>query len=98
MKTIETIDMNTLATITGGIDWHPWFGGFGFGLDISRRSVTDSLLSYAGMKTPTTGRLWGGLVKDGGRLDLSFSKQSVGIYLFGDYRFLHGTEVADNSA
>ena len=61
-----------------------------------RRSINDSLLSYAGTADPTTGRRWGGVVYDNGRLDLGVSVGIVDLYAFGDGGHLIGFNVADN--
>jgi tetratricopeptide (TPR) repeat protein len=61
-----------------------------------RRSIDDSLLSYAGTADPTTGRRWGGVVYDNGRLDLGLSAGILGLYAYGDGGRLIGFNVADN--
>jgi hypothetical protein len=62
-----------------------------------RRSIVDSLLSYAGTADPTTGRRWGGVVYDNGRLDLALSAGILGLYAYGDGGRLIGFNVADNA-
>ena len=61
-----------------------------------RRSIDDSLLSYAGTTDPTTGKRWGGVVYDNGRLDLSAAFGIVDLYAYGDGGHLIGFNVADN--
>ena len=61
-----------------------------------RRSVDDSLLSYAGTADPATGRRWGGVVYDNGRLDLAVSTGILDLYAYGDGGRLIGFNVADN--
>ena len=46
-------------------------GPLSYSVDISRRPVTGSLLSFAGAKDPRTGTVWGGVVANGIRLGLS---------------------------
>jgi hypothetical protein len=62
-----------------------------------RRSNTDSLLSYAGTADPATGRRWGGVVYDNGRLDLATSIGILGLYAWGEGGRLIGFNVADNA-
>lgn len=46
-------------------------GPFSYSMDLSRRPITSSLLSYAGAQDPNTGRIWGGVVATGARFGLS---------------------------
>jgi hypothetical protein len=62
-----------------------------------RRSIDDSLLSFAGTTDPGTGRRWGGVVYDNGRLDLALSYGILGLYGYGDGGRLIGFNVADNA-
>jgi tetratricopeptide (TPR) repeat protein len=82
--------------IQGGIQWNPHWGIFGLNLELSRRPITDSVLSFAGQRDPGTGQSWGGVFKNGGQLGLSFSGKSLVFSLFGDYRYIQGTNVLSN--
>jgi hypothetical protein len=62
----------------------------------ARRSVTDSVLSYAGAKDPATGEYWGGVVAQGGRLELALVGGTGRIYGYGGYDQLVGFHVAEN--
>jgi hypothetical protein len=62
-----------------------------------RRSVTDSVLSWAGLRDPVTGRVWGGVTRTGGRAQLEFGSGPVTFYAGGGYAVLKGQGVADNS-
>jgi len=68
-----------------------------FKADLSRRPVTDSLLSFAGAKDTRTDEKWGGLVASGGRLDVTRDDGTYGIYGYGSAHAITGTNVADNS-
>ncbi|WP_244081660.1 cellulose synthase complex outer membrane protein BcsC, partial [Aeromonas caviae] len=61
----EVVDWVGGATLTG--DWHT----LGWGMTLSRRPVSSSLLSYGGTVDPGTGISWGGVRTNGVRLDLS---------------------------
>lgn len=63
-----------VSNIVGGIRQKGDFGKLSYSLEVSRRPVTSSLLSFAGTKDPRTGNVWGGVVATGGRLGLSLDK------------------------
>lgn len=65
--------------------------------DLSRRPVTDSLLSFAGTRDPRTGVRWGGVVASGGRLDLGRDLGAWGIYGYGSAHSITGRDVTTNS-
>ena len=64
--------------------------------ELSRRAVTDSLLSFAGAKDARTGAKFGGVVATGGRLDLTRDNGTYGFYGYGSYHALTGTNVQNN--
>jgi hypothetical protein len=66
-------------------------------LDLSRRSVTDSLLSYAGTVDDRTGTIWGGVTATGGRAELGLEDGRFGVYGYGSYHYLAGKNVVDNN-
>ncbi|HET7836481.1 MAG TPA: cellulose synthase subunit BcsC-related outer membrane protein, partial [Variovorax sp.] len=65
--------------------------------DLSRRAVTDSLLSFAGTEDTRTGDRWGGVVATGARLDMTRDDGTYGIYGYGSAHAITGHNVADNS-
>ncbi|WP_428309310.1 cellulose synthase subunit BcsC-related outer membrane protein [Hydrocarboniphaga sp.] len=86
-----------VETLVGGINWRPSMDKVSFKLDLSRRAVTDSLLSYAGTRDPATGNIFGGVTKTGGRLDVAYDLGQFGVYADGAYHVLDGQNVARNS-
>lgn len=66
-------------------------------VDVSRRPVTDSLLSFAGVKDARTGDIWGAVASTGGRFDLSWDNGSFGLYTYGSAHSLSGSNVANNT-
>lgn len=64
--------------------------------DLSRRAVTDSLLSFAGAKDARTGERFGGVVATGGRLDLTRDDGTYGFYGYGSYHSVTGSNVESN--
>lgn len=79
-----------VETLVGGVNWRPSMGRTSFKIDVSRRSVTDSLLSYAGVRDPGTGLVWGGVTKTGGRMDIAYDLGKYGVYVNGSYHVLEG--------
>ncbi len=86
-----------LRTVVGGLGYRYEGSTLGFAVDAGRRSVKDSLLSYAGARDPVTNQLWGGVVASGGRLDLSLTQAPSLFYIYGGYYDLTGTNVQRNS-
>lgn len=66
-------------------------------VDVSRRPMTDSLLSFAGVKDARTGDIWGAVSSTGGRFDLSWDNGNFGLYTYGSAHSLTGSNVADNT-
>ena len=71
-------------------------GSLRYRVNVSRRSVTDSLLSFAGVLDSVSGKTWGGVVASGARLDLSKDLGSHGFYGSAAWHDLRGHEVASN--
>lgn len=67
------------------------------GLSGSRRPVTDSLLSYAGVRDDRVGLEWGGVMATGGRADFGWDDGSFGLYAYGGYSVLTGHDVKRNT-
>ena len=62
-----------------------------------QRSVTDSVLSWSGVRDPRTGNTWGGVVRSGGRAQLEYVNGPVGVYFGGGYSVINGRNVAHNA-
>lgn len=86
-----------VENLVGGINWRPSMGRASFKIDVARRSVTDSLLSYAGVRDPGTGLTWGGVTKTGGRLDIAYDLGRYGVYANGSYHVLEGEYMPQNT-
>ena len=86
-----------VETLVGGVNWRPKGDRLSFKIDVSRRSVADSVLSYAGRRDPATGLVWGGVTKTGGRLDFAYDLGKYGLYGNGSYHVLNGEYVPQNS-
>lgn len=66
-------------------------------LGASRRPVTDSLLSYAGVRDERVGLQWGGVMNSSARADLGWDDGYFGIYGYGGYGLLTGHDVKRNT-
>ncbi|AVP56384.1 cellulose biosynthesis protein BcsC [Pulveribacter suum] len=64
--------------------------------ELSRRPVTDSVLSFAGARDARTGERWGAVSANGGRLDLTWDDGDFGTYAIGAMHSLQGHNVRSN--
>ncbi|MEX3958287.1 cellulose synthase subunit BcsC-related outer membrane protein [Trinickia sp. EG282A] len=73
-----------------------------YSLEVARRAVTDSMLSYAGTRyfDPNSGSTvkWGGVTSNGGLAALNWDDGTNGAYVNASYQFFHGDNVASNNA
>jgi len=82
---------------TGGISYAGRLGTTGWRLTASRRPMSNSLLSFAGARDPSTGVEWGGVMATGGALSLSWDQgQENGVWADISHHRLTGKNVADN--
>jgi len=65
--------------------------------EVSRRAVTDSLLSFAGTEDTRSGLKWGGVVATGGRLDATRDDGTYGLYGYGSAYTITGNNVETNN-
>lgn len=70
--------------------------GFRVTASVDRAAVADTLLSWGGVRDPTTGRVWGGVVRTGGRLTLDFPGRDWSGYVFGGGGMVQGRETVSN--
>lgn len=97
----------TYSTVVGGVSVNRPFtegGNLRYGVNVSRRPITDSVTSFAGSKariTNTDGEViekkWGGVTANGGRAGLSYDNQEVGAYGYASLHQLLGNHVEDNT-
>ncbi len=85
-----------VQTIVGGFSWNDQFDSVGLRLEGYRRAMTESLLSWGGAEDIATSTVWGGVTKNGGRLDLGVSADDVTYYLVGGGSWIIGQRVAEN--
>lgn len=68
-----------------------------YSVELSRRAVTDSLVSFAGARDARTDVEWGGVTANGGRAQLSYDDGDVGVYGYGALHALTGNNVKANT-
>ena len=86
-----------VANFVGGVAYNDSFGDLKLKLDVSRRAVTDSLLSYAGTVDDVTGKTWGGVTATGARAEVGVEQGAFGLYGYGGFHMLRGKNVVNNS-
>ncbi|WP_312174434.1 cellulose synthase subunit BcsC-related outer membrane protein [Pseudescherichia sp.] len=88
-----------LSTLVGGVQWSPKLTDY---LTLmfkgERRAVTDSLLSYVGMKDAYSGKTWGRVTKNGGSVQLGYDDGDAGFYVNGGGYSYIGENVANNTS
>jgi cellulose synthase operon protein C len=84
-----------IQNFIGSLQYRPWGGPF----EISggRQPVEETLLSYAGVRDPATGLVWGGVVATGITGRGNWGTAESGIYSDLGYQYITGTRVANNS-
>jgi len=83
---------NLVGSIRKGGD----IGKLSYSLTLSRRPETGSQLSYAGVKDPVSGAVWGGVTNTGMSLYLSTTLDSLNVSAYGSYGLLRGKNVQNN--
>ncbi len=83
--------------VIGGIELAPKLSDdWRLRLTAENRSVTDSVLSYAGTKDPVTGTIWGGVERSRGHVQLEYTPGSANFYAGLGAASLTGTHVQSN--
>ena len=88
-----------VENFVGGLRFRPLNGPFTF--TATRDAVKDSLISYAGVRDPGTGLVYGGVVSSGGTAQLKWDpsptqNSRLGGYVSGGGAFLQGKNVPNN--
>lgn len=88
-----------MQSLLGGIQWSPKLDdNTTLTLTAERRAMVDSLLSYVGIKDGITGKNWGGVTKNGGKIGLSYDDGEAGAYASAGYYDYFGDNVEKNSS
>lgn len=67
-----------------------------YSLAVTRRAVTDSLLSFAGARDASAGLKWGGVTRSGARGSLNWDDGTSGAYVAGAFDYYDGHHVERN--
>lgn len=86
-----------VRNVVGGLTYKGDAGSAGWSMTLSRRPMSNSVLSFAGMKDPNTGTIWGGVVATGASLGLSWDQGLAdGIWADISHHRLTGKNVENN--
>ncbi len=86
-----------VTNLVGGIRYSPTIGPVDVSIGLSRRAVTGSILSYAGLIDPGSGRTWGGVVQTGPTVQAGYYRQEGSLQGALSVAQLTGKHVLDNS-
>ncbi|WP_338662794.1 cellulose synthase subunit BcsC-related outer membrane protein [Pararoseomonas sp. SCSIO 73927] len=85
------------STVLGGVEVTPRLAeNLQLRLRGERRSVTDSILSWGGVRDPLSGNTFGGVTRNTGVVQLEYYPGRFGGYAGGGYSYITGNGVADN--
>uniref|UniRef100_A0A7V4XV44 Tetratricopeptide repeat protein n=1 Tax=Acidobacterium capsulatum TaxID=33075 RepID=A0A7V4XV44_9BACT len=90
-----------VQNIIGQFQWKPANGPFTF--SFNRSPVTDSQLSYSGLRDPAsitnvyTGNIWGGVISNAFQVQFGRGGASSGSYISAGGQYLTGTHVETNT-
>jgi cellulose synthase operon protein C len=83
-----------VENLTGAVQFRP--AGGPIQITVSRDPIRDTLLSFAGVRDPGTGQVWGGVMADGVSGLGSWGSAASGFYTGLGYQDITGRGVADN--
>ncbi|HEY4252256.1 MAG TPA: cellulose synthase subunit BcsC-related outer membrane protein [Roseomonas sp.] len=86
------------TTILGGLEVAPALGpNLRLRVTGERRSVNDSVLSWAGMEDRQSGLRWGNVIRNGGHAQFELTSGAASFYAGGGYSVFDGENVRDNT-
>jgi tetratricopeptide (TPR) repeat protein len=87
-----------IEDIVWGINYSDGFADFGYSLELEKRPVTSSVLSYAGLKDVNTDKVWGGVRSTGLTFNVSHDLGGDwGFWSSADFTHYKGQNVKDNN-
>lgn len=84
------------TNIVGGVEWMPKWAAADVYLGLARRALTNSELSYAGLRDPITGTAWGAVVQSGPYAGIGVYREKYGLSAGIQFDELSGTHVPNN--
>ena len=72
------------------------FGPVELAAEGARSTITESILSFAGVRDASTGEYWGGVITEGGRAEVSVGAEWGRIFAYGGLDRVVGYQVAEN--
>jgi hypothetical protein len=86
------------TSVVGGVEWAPQITDHvRLRLVGERRAIDETLLSYAGASDPRSGRIWGGVTRTGGHVQLEANIGKMDMYVAAGGAALGGTHVQSNT-
>ena len=86
-----------ISNIVGGLLYQNSLGDFSYDIEIERRALTKSVLSYAGLEDVNQNDIWGGVTSNGLTLGLYHDLGlEWGFWAKLDYQYYEGQNVLDN--
>ncbi len=86
-----------ISNIVGGLLYQSSLGDFSYDIEIERRAITNSVLSYAGLEDVNQNEIWGGVTSNGITLGLYHDLGlEWGFWATLDYQYYQGKNVLDN--
>jgi tetratricopeptide (TPR) repeat protein len=82
--------------VVGQAGWAGRIRSWTIGVRGFRNAVTDSVLSYSGLRDARTGVVWGGVRGEGGALDVNFDPGEYVLHLYASYAAFTGKHVDTN--
>lgn len=85
------------SNIVGGIQFYPQLtDNLNLNIVLERRAMTDSVVSYSGLKNRETGQTWGGVMKNHAHAQLAFGGDGFNLYAGIGYAYLDGKNTRTN--
>jgi hypothetical protein len=85
-----------VSNVVGGVKMYGSMSSVSYSLDVARRPVTSSLLSYAGARDPVTAEVWGGVRSTGATSHFAYDLGRFAVFADLGYYLLTGKNVALN--
>ncbi|RIQ17496.1 cellulose synthase [Bordetella avium] len=86
------------TNVVGGLRVNgPLSANTSYNLELSRRAVTDSLVSFAGARDDRIGESWGAVTANGLKGQIGADNNDYGVYAYGGWHKLLGHNVRSNS-